>query len=117
MLLQLAPFCTQYERLAAHLDAAGVATEPNLWDQPVTLAREHKHFAPDSPKGSGGESGAAPIRPHKMAVQLLPAAKLLPFMVPFRGGPGPLCGGAAMLSSRQDPFKLWTFVNVPANAQ
>ena len=26
---------------------------------------------------------------------LLPPDRLLPFMVPFHGGPGPLCGGAA----------------------
>lgn len=98
--LQLAPYCTQYERLAAHLEAAGVNTEPNLWDQSVSLAREHKHLAPDSPRiGSGGDSSAAPMGP-RHAVQLLPAAKLLPFMVPFRGGPGALCGGAAMLSTR-----------------
>ena len=97
--MQLAPYCTQYERLAAHLETAGVATEPNLWDQPVSLAREHKHLAPDSPKAFSGDSNAAPVGPRN-AVQLLPAAKLLPFMVPFRGGPGPLCGGAAMLSTK-----------------
>ena len=97
--MQLAPYCTQYERLAAHLETAGVATEPNLWDQPVSLAREHKHLAPDSPKMSSGDSNTAPVGPRN-AVQLLPAAKLLPFMVPFRGGPGPLCGGAAMLSTK-----------------
>lgn len=26
---------------------------------------------------------------------LLPPDRLLPFMVPFHGGPGPLCGGAS----------------------
>lgn len=101
--MQLAPYSTQYERLAAHLDSAGVAVEPNLWDQAVSLAREHRHMAPDSPKGQDGRgdgsSASAPVGP-RMSAQLLPAHKLLPFMVPFRGGPGTLCGGAASLSSK-----------------
>ena len=101
--MQLAPYSTQYERLAAHLETAGVAVEPNLWDQPVSLAREHRHMAPDSPKGLDGRgdasSASAPAGP-RMSAQLLPAHKLLPFMVPFRGGPGSLCGGAASLSSK-----------------
>ena len=97
--MQLAPYSTQYERLAAHLETAGVAVEPNLWDQPVSLAREHRHMAPDSPKGLDGSSVSAPVGP-RMSAQLLPAHKLLPFMVPFRGGPGSLCGGAASLSSK-----------------
>lgn len=99
--VQLAPYSTQYERLSAHLDSAGVAVEPNLWDQPVSLAREHRHMAPDSPKGldGRGEGSSAPVGP-RMSAQLLPPHKLLPFMVPFRGGPGSLCGGAASLSSK-----------------
>ena len=44
----MAPYNTQYERLAVHLAAAGVAAEPNLWDCPVTLAREHRRATPDS---------------------------------------------------------------------
>ncbi|DBB07821.1 TPA: hypothetical protein ACH3X3_009230 [Trebouxia sp. C0006] len=99
--VQLAPYCTQYERLAAHLESAGVAVEPNLWDQPVSLAREHRHLAPDSPKGpdARADGSLAPAGP-RLTAQLLPAHKLLPFMVPFRGGPGSLCGGAATLSSK-----------------
>jgi len=104
MWLQLAPYCTQYERLAAHLESAGVAVEPNLWDQPVSLAREHRHLAPDSPKGpdARADGSLAPAGP-RLTAQLLPAHKLLPFMVPFRGGPGSLCGGAATLSSKFVP--------------
>jgi len=45
---QMAPYNTQYERLAVHLAAAGVSAEPNLWDSPVTLAREHRRATPDS---------------------------------------------------------------------
>jgi hypothetical protein len=44
----MAPYNTQYERLAVHLAAAGVSAEPNLWDSPVTLAREHRRATPDS---------------------------------------------------------------------
>ena len=53
---QMAPYNTQYERLAVHLAAAGVAAEPNLWDCPVTLAREHRRATPDSdaPSAPGG---------------------------------------------------------------
>ena len=99
--VQLAPYSTQYERLSAHLEAAGVAVEPNLWDQPVSLAREHRHLAPDSPRGPEArlDSGQVPMGP-RLTAQLLPPHKLLPFVVPFRGGPGPLCGGAASLSSK-----------------
>ena len=100
--VQLAPYSTQYERLSAHLEAAGVAVEPNLWDQPVSLAREHRHLAPDSPKGPEAlraDGSSASVGP-RLTAQLLPAHKLLPFMVPFRGGPGSLCGGAATLSSK-----------------
>ena len=107
--LQLAPYCTQYERLAAHLEAAGVAVEPNLWDQAVSLAREHRHLAPDSPKGSlpdgRADASSAPVGP-RLTTQLLPANKLLPFMVPFRGGPGSLCGGAATFSTRCVPHMI-----------
>jgi len=107
-----------------------VFPEPNLWDAPVSLAREHGRATPDTPAGSGasgngsrpsgnspmaGPSGAgsggsgAPQSPGSptngpgslppAAVSLLPPDKLLPFMVPFRGGPGPLCGGAASAAS------------------
>lgn len=82
MCLQMAPYNTQYERLPVHLAAAGIEAGHNFWDQPVTLALPHKPAAPDS-----GQS-----RP---AFSLLPPEKLLPFMVPFQGGRGPLCGGAA----------------------
>lgn len=96
----MAPYNTQYERLGAHMEAAGVTAEPNLWDRPVSLAREHRRAGPDgqgaAPGGSPTSSadsptgGAAPP-----AVSLLPPEKLLPFMIPFQGGRGHMCGGAA----------------------
>ena len=88
---QLAPYNTQYERLAVHLAAAGIEPEHNYWDRPVTLALQHKHATPDS-EAAEQPGSAAKSRP---PVQLLPPEQLLPFMVPFQGGHGPLCGGAA----------------------
>ena len=109
----MAPYNTQYERLGAHMEAAGVAPEPNLWDQPVSLAREHGRATPDTPlhsatsgsspptslPGSPGSSGAGSSRGAgggpPPAWSLLPPDKLLPFMIPFQGGRGHMCGGAA----------------------
>ncbi len=111
--LQMAPYNTQYERLGAHMEAAGVAPEPNLWDQPVSLAREHGRATPDTPLHSatsgsspptslpgspGSSSGAGSSRGPggpPPAWSLLPPDKLLPFMIPFQGGRGHMCGGAA----------------------
>lgn len=89
---QLAPYNTQYERLALHLSQAGVTAEPNLWDKPVTLAREHGRATPDS--GTDIPGGTA-LPKARDPVQLLPPDRLVPFMVPFQGGRGPMCGGAA----------------------
>jgi len=88
----MAPYNTQYERLPVHLQAAGVDASYNLWDQPVTLARHHKPATPDSLSSSNSPGSKAQSRP---LVQMLPPDKLLPFMIPFQGGSGPLCGGAA----------------------
>lgn len=87
--VQMAPYNTQYERLAAHMASAGVTAEPNLWDHPVSLGREHRPATPDSdPSASAAGRLRAPY-------SLLPPDKLLPLMVPFKGGPGAMCGGAA----------------------
>ena len=89
LLLQMAPYNTQYERLAAHMASAGVTAEPNLWDHPVSLGREHRPATPDSDASvSAGGRLRAPS-------SLLPPDKLLPLMVPFKGGSGAMCGGAA----------------------
>lgn len=76
---------------------------PNDWQLPGSGGRP----SGGSPT-SGGAAGAGGGTPHSpgsptggpgspppAAVSLLPPDKLLPFMVPFRGGRGPLCGGAA----------------------
>jgi hypothetical protein len=90
--VQLAPYNTQYERLPLHLSIAGVTPEPNLWDKPVTLAREHGRATPDSGTDIPGGTATPKARD---PVQLLPPERLVPFMVPFQGGRGPMCGGAA----------------------
>lgn len=89
MCAQMAPYNTQYERLPVHMARAGVTAEPNLWDRPVSLGREHRPATPDS------DSAAAAAGKARLPFTLLPPDKLLPLMVPFKGGPGPLCGGAA----------------------
>ena len=106
----MAPYNTQYERLAAHMEAAGVTAEPNLWDQAVSLSREQRRGpAPESavPGGSGncsptGSGSSSPVSatgglrgspPPPMA--LLSPEMMLPFMIPFQGGRGHMCGGAA----------------------
>ncbi len=53
--MQLAPYNTQYERLMAHMAAAGVQPSPNQWDQPVSLAREHRAATPDSHSSPRGD--------------------------------------------------------------
>mmetsp|Transcript_707 Transcript_707/g.2084 ORF Transcript_707/g.2084 Transcript_707/m.2084 type:complete len:651 (+) Transcript_707:360-2312(+) len=125
--LQLAPYNTQYERLAAHMEEVGVFTDPNLWDQPVSLAREHGRATPDTPSSGnrvpgGGPSGSgAPHSPGSPtggtgspppAVSLLPPDKLLPFMIPFRGGSGSLCGGAASAANTRWSADLGSLVGL-----
>ena len=94
--MQLAPYNTVYERLAGHMAAAGVAASPNLWDTPVTLALHHGPATPDS--AASGGTGVALATEHP-PVQLLPPERLLPFMTPFVGGKGPLCGGPAAFAA------------------
>ena len=56
--LQLAPYNTQYERLTAHMAAVGVEPTPNLWDAPVSLAKEHRAATPDSHSSPRADSMA-----------------------------------------------------------
>lgn len=39
--IQVAPYCTRYERLHAHMDAVRVASLVNLWDQPLVSRSAH----------------------------------------------------------------------------
>ncbi|PRW18405.1 TBCC domain-containing 1 isoform A [Chlorella sorokiniana] len=58
--------------------------------------------SPRSPMAGGqlGEEGltASPVLGAPAAVTLLPPGKLQPFVVPFRGGSGPMCGGPAPIN-------------------
>lgn len=75
------------------------------------LAAAAAPATPASPTGSGagGSPGAgghlteeglpaSPVLGAPAAVTVLPPAKLMPFVVPFKGGPGPMCGGPAAIS-------------------
>lgn len=58
--------------------------------------------SPRSPMAGGqlGEEGltASPVVGAPAPVTLLPPGKLQPFVVPFRGGSGPMCGGPAPIN-------------------
>ncbi|KAK9916762.1 hypothetical protein WJX75_006671 [Coccomyxa subellipsoidea] len=104
--LQMAPYNTQYERLPVHMAKAGVTAEPNLWDRPVSLGREHRPATPDSDSATSAAGKA------RMPFTLLPSDKLLPLMVPFKGGPGPLCGGAASGGGSRMSADVGSFVGL-----
>lgn len=120
-LLQLAPFNIEYEYLADHLETAGLPISPNLWDKPsiLNITKAHgKEARSGSPEASGSIDLSPFVqdpdqeedvfrlersltldglhlehrRPHESL--LLPPEQLLPFTVPFKGGNGPLAGGA-----------------------
>jgi len=97
--LQLAPYNIEYERLVLHLDRAGLDVRQNLWDRPVVLNLFKEHAKEED---SSSDDAAAVVstsdqaQPSEQSVEelLLPPDQLLPFTIPFRGGPGPLAGGA-----------------------
>ncbi|EIE26747.1 TBCC-domain-containing protein [Coccomyxa subellipsoidea C-169] len=109
--LQMAPYNTQYERLPVHMAKAGVTAEPNLWDRPVSLGREHRPATPDSDSATSAAGKA------RMPFTLLPPDKLLPLMVPFKGGPGPLCGGAASSGGSRMSADVGSFVGLGDSGQ
>lgn len=80
--------------------SAGVLPEPNLWDCSVTLTREHWRASLDTLMSSdeahplGGTDVPPPITP-------LAPEKLVPFMVPFHGGSGPLLGGPSSVGGQR----------------
>ena len=88
--VQLAPYNAGYENLEVHMNCCGVSKNFNQWDKPVLLIpdhpiyREHHHSMQQQQQLD-----------HSLSVTLLPSDKLMPFIIPFRGGKGPLCGGAA----------------------
>ena len=48
--------------------------------------------------GAGEAAVASPVLGTPASVTLLPPGKLLPFLIPFVGGGGPMCGGPARVS-------------------
>lgn len=92
---------------------AGVTTEPNRWDAPCGVGREPV-LAPPLPSpppspSSPSTAAAAFASPFSSAAaaaassaagaapaSLLEPDKFAPLVIPFVGGPGPLCGGAAL---------------------
>lgn len=93
-------------RQAHHHHVAGSAA---MFAQPHAGAighHTHHHYAQQhadahislSPPGSTYNAPSYNALPHiggGTGSMLLPPGKLMPFLVPFRGGEGPLCGGAA----------------------
>ncbi|KAK9824118.1 hypothetical protein WJX72_007884 [[Myrmecia] bisecta] len=110
--LQMAPYNTQYERLPVHMAAAGVQAEPNRWDSPATLARDPNWRATPDSQGSpnGSQEGGGAVGSRQWS--LLPPERLLPFMVPFQGGRGPMCGGAAATTSSRLSTDLGSLVGL-----
>lgn len=97
--LQLAPYNIEYERLVLHLERAGLDVRQNLWDRPVVLNLSKEHGKEEeSSSDSASIAVSTSQNPHssEQSIEdlLLPPDQLLPFTIPFRGGPGPLAGGA-----------------------
>ena len=98
--IQVAPYCTRYERLQAHMDAVRVASLVNLWDRPLSLARP-RGLGVDSPRSARSPTarpsswGDGSGHPHSAPppATCLPPEQLMPFVIPFRGGPGRTGGG------------------------
>lgn len=100
--VKLAPYNTGYERLPLHLETAGISKQ-NLWDQPVFLKSVRGSMDLDQQLYGSGlrtdtveRTGVDQMQTKKV---LLPPDKLSPFTIPFRGGPGPLAGGAVSSSA------------------
>lgn len=88
--VQLAPYNSGYQFLEDHMMMCGITTEMNKWNMPMLLM-------PDKPvfKQQPHELQEQHQLDHSMNVTLLPPEKMMPFVIPFRGSTGPLCGGSA----------------------
>lgn len=89
--VQLAPYNSGYDNLERHMEISGISPDVNRWDAPVTLMPEKpvfKHYPQENLRVQHQLD-------HSKSVTLLPPEKIMPFVIPFKGGAGPLCGGAA----------------------
>jgi hypothetical protein len=89
--VQLAPYNSGYDNLERHMRLAGISADVNSWDRPVTLMPEKPVFKHHPQENLQIQHQLD----HSMSVTLLPPEKIMPFVIPFKGGPGPLCGGSA----------------------
>ncbi len=89
--VQLAPYNSGYDNLEQHMAVSGVSPDANQWDAPVTLMPEKPVFK----HSAQGNLHVQHQLDHSKSVTLLPPEKIMPFVIPFKGGSGPLCGGAA----------------------
>ncbi len=89
--VQLAPYNSGYDNLERHMAISGISPGANQWDVPVTLMPENPVFK----FYAQGNSSVQHQLDHSKSVTLLPPEKIMPFVIPFKGGAGALCGGAA----------------------
>ena len=114
---RVAPYNTFYEELDAHLRRAGLSGKQcDAWDRPVVIASGvggggggASGSGPGSSGGSGG-GGSRGGSNESSVVDLLPAEKFAPFIVPFRGGDGDGDGDGGSSSSssstQANPFSV-----------
>ena len=88
--VQLAPYNSGYQCLEEHMKMCGIVSGVNAWNMPMMLM-------PDKPvfRQQPHELQEQHQLDHSMNVTLLPPEKIMPFVIPFRGSTGPLCGGPA----------------------
>lgn len=88
--VQLAPYNSGYQCLEEHMQKCGISSELNKWNKPMLLM-------PDKPifKQHHHDLQEQHQLDHSMSVTILPPEKLMPFVIPFKGCSGPLCGGSA----------------------
>lgn len=89
--VQLAPYNSGYDNLERHMELAGISASVNRWDSAVTLMPERPVFKHHPQQNLHVQNQLD----HSKSVTLLPPEKIMPFVIPFKGGQGPLCGGAA----------------------
>lgn len=88
--VQLAPYNSGYQSLEEHMRMCGISPGLNKWNMPMMLMPDRPVF-----RQQPHELQEQHQLDHSMNVTLLPPEKIMPFVIPFRGSIGPLCGGSA----------------------